>query len=116
MKVGVVASFDAAHSLPGYEGKCKDLHGHTYTVEVVVEGDVDGETNLIIDYNELRAILRKVIGRLDHGYLNDIIDYPTSERIAEHIREGILNEIPSTIKMVSVKVWEGKDKWVMIDE
>ena len=38
MKLGLVTEFDAAHSLPGYQGKCAHLHGHTYQVEVVVEG------------------------------------------------------------------------------
>jgi 6-pyruvoyltetrahydropterin/6-carboxytetrahydropterin synthase len=114
MKLGIVTSFDAAHSLIGYAGKCKDLHGHTYTVEVIVEGEPDPETNFIIDYGDLKKIVNGVLDGLDHKYLNEIIDHPTSEMIAMHIRDEISKEL-KTLRLISVKVWEGKDKWVMVE-
>ena len=49
MKLGVVTEFDAAHSLPGYQGKCAHMHGHTYQVEIVLEGEV-GEDGFVMDF------------------------------------------------------------------
>ena len=118
MKLGVVTHFDAAHSLPRYDGKCRNVHGHTYTVEVVVEGGVNPESNFIMDYMDLELILKGVLDRLDHRYLNDVLRYPTCEMIATYIKEELLKELSSKeppIKLVSVKIWEGKGKWVMIE-
>jgi 6-pyruvoyltetrahydropterin/6-carboxytetrahydropterin synthase len=56
MKLGMITEFDAAHSLPGYQGKCARLHGHTYQVEMVVEDDV-GENGFVIDFYQLKNIL-----------------------------------------------------------
>ena len=50
MKLGLIADFDAAHSLPGYQGKCANLHGHTYMVEVVIEGAI-GENGFVMDFS-----------------------------------------------------------------
>ena len=118
MKLGIITHFDAAHSLPGYEGKCKNVHGHTYKVEVIVEGEIDEETKFVIDYIELKAILEEFLTKLDHRYLNEIIDYPTSEMIVTYIKEELLKELQSKelpIILRSIKLWEGKDKWVMIE-
>jgi len=58
MKLGLVTEFDAAHSLPGYQGKCANLHGHTYQVEIVVEGDV-GVDGFVMDFYLLKKLLPK---------------------------------------------------------
>ena len=60
MKLGMVTEFDAAHSLPGYQGKCANLHGHTYQVEIVVEGDV-GEDGFVMDFYQLKKILAEAL-------------------------------------------------------
>jgi len=118
MKLGVVTHFDAAHSLPGYEGKCRNVHGHTYTLEVIVEGKVNPKTNFVLDYTELKKILGEVTDNLDHTYLNDLLGYPTCEKIVTYIKEEIIKKLSSKkppIKLISVKLWEGKGKWVMIE-
>lgn len=114
MKLGFISSFDAAHSLPAYEGKCKQTHGHTYKVEVVVEGDIDPRTHFVIDYFELRQQIEEVLSELDHTYLNDLIPYPSSEHIAQHIHKQLEKKLKD-VRLVSVKLWEGDNKWVMID-
>lgn len=66
-------SFDAAHHLHNYEGKCKNLHGHTYRLVITVSGYVD-EIGLVIDFGELKRIYREVIeDKLDHQYLNEVL-------------------------------------------
>ena len=84
MKIGLITEFDAAHSLPGYQGKCANLHGHTYQVEIVVEGDV-GNDGFVMDFYQLKKILAAALQDLDHGYLNDILKNPTAETIAQLI-------------------------------
>ncbi len=81
-----VFTFDSAHRLTDYQGKCSDLHGHTYKLEVSVAGHRD-HRGMVFDFGELKTLVEgQVINRFDHGYLNDILDInPTAENICEWI-------------------------------
>ena len=115
MKLGMIAEFDAAHSLPGYQGKCANLHGHTYQVEMVVVGN-EGEDGFVIDFYKLKEILGAVLQDLDHNCLNEILPNPTAETIAQWISERLKKEMETTsVRLFSLKLWEGKNKWVMLD-
>lgn len=115
MKLGLIAEFDAAHYLPGYQGKCANLHGHTYKVEVVVEGLV-GEKGFVMDFYDLKKVLASALADLDHRCLNDLLQNPTAELIAEMICRHLRQELAeSRTKLVSLKLWEGRNKWVMIE-
>jgi len=114
MKLGIVTHFDAAHSLPKYEGKCRSIHGHTYTVEVIVEGEINSETNFVMDYMDIKKVVKEVLEGLDHKYLNEIIEYPSCEKIAGHIKNELLKKLKG-VELTSVKLWEGKNQWVMIE-
>lgn len=115
MKLGLMAEFDAAHSLPGYPGRCARVHGHTYQVEVVVEGPV-GEDGFVVDFYRLKEILDEALKELDHSCLNDILPNPTAEKIATLICSRLSREMEdSPLRLVSLKLWEGRDKWVMVD-
>jgi len=86
-------SFDAAHRLPNYEGKCSRLHGHRWVLEVEVSGRV-GEDGMVVDFARLKDIVNSlVIGELDHSYLNDIVKNPTCENLLELIWGVLRNEI-----------------------
>jgi 6-pyruvoyltetrahydropterin/6-carboxytetrahydropterin synthase len=115
MKLGLITEFDAAHSLPGYQGKCANLHGHTYQVEIVVEGQVDLD-GFVMDFYQLKKILANAIQELDHNCLNELLANPTAELIAAWICQRLNQELEtSPVKLLSLKLWEGKNKWVMID-
>ena len=115
MKLGLIADFDAAHSLPGYQGKCANLHGHTYRVEVVIEGAV-GENGFVMDFFQLKKILNSALEDLDHRNLNDLLPNPTAENIAELLCGRLRHSLEGLqVSLVSIKLWEGKNKWVMID-
>lgn len=74
-------TFDSAHYLTNYYGKCEKLHGHTYTVEVTLEGEVQSN-GLVIDFVVLKRVVKKhVLNKLDHLLLNDVIENPSAERI-----------------------------------
>jgi len=118
MKLGVSADFSAAHSLPRYPGKCRNLHGHTYKVEVIVEGDKKPDTECVADFSELKAVVKEVLELVDHRYLNEIIEYPTSENIALFLKRELERKLKDSklgIFLYSLKLWEGEDKWVMIE-
>ncbi len=78
--------FEAAHRLPNVpEGhKCGRLHGHSFRVEIHVEGPVDKWTGWVIDFAEIKTAFKPLLDQLDHYYLNDIpgLENPTSENIA----------------------------------
>jgi 6-pyruvoyltetrahydropterin/6-carboxytetrahydropterin synthase len=115
MKLGMIAEFDAAHSLPGYQGKCANLHGHTYKVEMVITGPI-GEDGFVMDFYKLKEILGTAINDLDHRNLNDLLPNPTAEKIAQWIFDRLKKELDANpFGIVSLKLWEGKNKWVMID-
>lgn len=116
MKIGLSMEFDAAHHLPLHKGRCSQIHGHTYKVEVVLQGSV-GEDGMVMDFYDLKRVVKKVIDELDHTNLNSVLENPTAETIASHIRRRLKEELDhSGISLVAVKLWEGRDKWVMVDE
>ena len=107
--------FDAAHNLVHYHGKCEKLHGHTYRLRVVLEGTPDSE-GMIIDFIELKQIVKdKVISRLDHAYINDIIPQPSAENIAL----WVWHELEEIVKrenccLYEVHVWETETSCVIL--
>ena len=79
-------SFDSAHSLPNVpeDHKCRRLHGHTFHVEVQVSGPVGETSGWVMDYGQMKEVVRPVIAQLDHRHLNEIegLENPTSEHIS----------------------------------
>lgn len=112
------SSFDAAHFLPKYEGKCAFMHGHHWVVELGVEGRIDPETFMVIDFSELNKFLKEeVIARLDHRLVNDIITNPTAEVIAHWIQLAwkIWSEQKClAVNLVFVRVWETEDSYAEV--
>jgi len=114
MRLGITEYIDCAHLLPGH-AKCGQLHGHTYKVEVVIEGS-KGENGFVMDFFQLKKILGSVIEDLDHNNLNDLLPNPTAENIAELLCRRLRHSLEGLqVSLVSLKLWEGKNKWVMID-
>lgn len=81
--------FDAAHWLPGVpEGhKCRRLHGHTYRLEIALEGDPDPQLGWVTDYGEISGAVKPLLEELDHHCLNEIpgLENPTAEVLAAWI-------------------------------
>ena len=105
MKLGTVHYIDCAHFLPGHP-KCGQLHGHTYKVEVIIEGD--NKNGMIIDFADMKKSVNAVLQDYDHKSLNDYLSYPSVENICEllHVRLKDRLKFPFTIR-----VWEGDGKW-----
>lgn len=98
MLVTKIFTFDAAHALTRYYGKCERMHGHTYRLEVTVEGEVDSN-GLVIDFVLLkRLVKRHVLDHLDHHNLNDFFENPSTELVAEWIWNQ-LKDLPQHLKV-----------------
>jgi len=108
-------SFDAAHFLPGYAGKCANIHGHHWVVELGVKGVVDPDTGMVTDFGELSAFLKeKVVERFDHKLVNDIIENPTAENIAGRIVSFFnvwRDENCWVAELSFIRVWETEDSY-----
>jgi 6-pyruvoyltetrahydropterin/6-carboxytetrahydropterin synthase len=99
-------AFEAAHQLPWHPGRCRDLHGHSYRLEVTVEGPV-GDNGIVIDFSEVKGVVeREVISRFDHRYLNDLLDNPTAELIATDAWKRLE---AAGLAVVRLRLWETAD-------
>jgi len=105
--------FDAAHNLIRYHGKCEKLHGHTYRVDVTVEGKPD-EEQMVIDFLVLKKIVKsRVLDILDHSYLNDHIEQPTAESIAVWIWERLFSDLnQDNYHLYEISVFETETSFV----
>lgn len=84
-------TFDAAHHLHLYEGKCKSLHGHTYKLVITVSGFVN-EIGICIDFSDIKKMYEEAIkNRLDHRYLNEVL--PLMNTTAENMIVWIWEEL-----------------------
>jgi 6-pyruvoyltetrahydropterin/6-carboxytetrahydropterin synthase len=108
----VTSEFEAAHFIPGYQGKCARLHGHNWKIEVAVSGDELNELGMIIDFKDFKIAVNKVVDSLDHYYLNEMASFkniaPTAENIAKYIYEQLAasDTFSGTARLQYVKVWE----------
>ncbi len=98
MEVFKEFTFESAHRLPNVpeEHKCFRLHGHSYSVVVVVEGPVGQETGWVQDFADLKCAFSPLRKCLDHNYLNEIpgLENPTSEVLAEWIWDRLIGVLP----------------------
>ena len=111
MRTSVTRSFtfEAAHQLPWHPGKCQRLHGHSYRLEVTVEGPI-GDQGIVVDFSDIRRVVqREVIERFDHRYLNDLLENPTAELIAHEIWKSVE---AADLAVSHIRLWETPDSWV----
>lgn len=120
-EIKVLGEFSSAHRLKNYKGKCENLHGHNWKVEVIVSGEVLDKTGLIIDFGVLKEKLNFVLKQLDHKNLNKIPFFyrtnPTSENISYYIfkkMKSLLKNFP--VRIEKVTVWENEKQCASFSE
>ncbi len=113
-EVTIRKSFSAAHLLKEIGGKCEELHGHNFIVEVSAASETLDEDGLLIDFRLLKRWTDDVLEGLDHKYLNELECFkgtnPSSERIARFLFERIDEKAgPAKVPLTRVTVWESEN-------
>ncbi|MDD3274794.1 MAG: 6-carboxytetrahydropterin synthase QueD [Candidatus Omnitrophica bacterium] len=113
----VQGSFSSAHNLRGYKGKCEDLHGHNWVVEITVESGKLDKIGMVLDFKFLKKELGACLEKMDHKYLNRLEYFkkvnPTSENIACYIYRRLRTRIPG---LKRVTVWENASSSAAYEE
>jgi 6-pyruvoyltetrahydropterin/6-carboxytetrahydropterin synthase len=112
-EVSVEETFAAGHALRGYRGKCENVHGHNYRVRITVAGEQLDAAGLLVDFSELKRVLRAAIERLDHQFLNDVPPFdvvnPSAENMARYFHDELARELPvasNGAQIAEVRIWE----------
>lgn len=110
----IETGFASAHQLRGYKGKCENLHGHNWKVQVYVRAEKLNDIDIAIDFHDLKTLTGEVVLQLDHKFINDIFPFteknPSSENIAKWIFESLKEKLSGhdNVKVSAVKVWESE--------
>lgn len=112
-EVTIKKDFAAAHRLSDIGGKCEDLHGHNFAVEVTLGAPgLDGQ-GLLVDFRDVKKWLGEILDELDHKCLNDVPYFsatnPSSENVARFIYDRISAKLPDGLAVARVTVWESED-------
>ena len=126
-------SFESAHALDGYDGLCREIHGHSYRLFVTIKGEpVSEEGNpklgMVMDFGDLKRIVnREIVDRLDHSFTIrrtatngpliemlqshythiHVVDWqPTSENMLRDMATRLLPAMPAGIRLVALKLYE----------
>ena len=112
-EVSVEETFSSGHALRGYKGKCENVHGHNYRVRVTLAGPQLNPVGLLVDFAELKRVLRGIIAGIDHQFLNDLEPFRTVNPSAEHLAKYFyvqtargLRDLGEGAGISEVIVWE----------
>ena len=113
-EVTIIKSFSAAHLLAEIGGKCEELHGHNFKVEVTVAAEELNSNGLLIDFRFLKKVLVEILEEIDHKYLNTLTSFagknPSAENIAKYIFEKMDLKVKTAgVNMVRIKIWESEN-------
>jgi 6-pyruvoyltetrahydropterin/6-carboxytetrahydropterin synthase len=119
--LNVKASYDSAHFLRNYNGKCENLHGHHYVVEAAMQFQEVGEGGIAYDFTEAKRHLREIADGLDHQNINDLEPFTEIEPSAENQARWIFQEMRRRMgehgeALVYVRVWETPNQWAQYSE
>lgn len=123
--------FNAAHRLMKHGGECRNLHGHTWLIEAVVEGAVREPSGMVADFQDLKPRFKSVINDYDHAVILNKADRvlppdydlkrvlmegePTCENLAAKLFVELAKVLHAELRLSSVRVWESKDASATMD-
>jgi 6-pyruvoyltetrahydropterin/6-carboxytetrahydropterin synthase len=113
-EVTVEDTFAAGHYLRNYRGKCENPHGHNYKVRVTLAGESLDKAGLLLDFKDLRHVMKHVIDRLDHQMINDLAPFtelnPSAENLAKYFFDEtntkLSDETAGRVKVKDVTIYE----------
>ena len=97
-EVMIERNFSSAHQLRGYKGKCENLHGHNYKIEIYARGSELDNIGLLVDFVELKEAADEVVAYLDHRNINELPPFdeelnPSAENLARYILERVASRV-----------------------
>lgn len=108
MKLYIDSTIAAAHYLPNYPGACQNMHGHTWRIEVWLQGEVDPTTGMLVDFR----FVKDIVNFCDHCVLNEVLPQEYLPPTAENLATYFLRMIPQATK---VRVWESNHCYAEVD-
>ena len=119
--VEIRRTFSAAHQLKGYDGDCRNLHGHNYSVVVNVAAEKLNDIGIALDFKLLKAALDELLSKFDHHNLSELPEFravnPTSEVLARHIYRALGEKLNGDgIKVTWVRIGESENSAVTYSE
>ena len=113
-EVTVEDTFAAGHYLRNYKGKCENPHGHNYKIRVTLAAEELDKAGLLLDFKDLREVMKQVIERLDHQMINEIEPFtvinPSAENLAKYFYHesyvGLQRATNQRVRVKSVTVFE----------
>jgi 6-pyruvoyltetrahydropterin/6-carboxytetrahydropterin synthase len=99
----VKKKFSAAHYLENYQGKCENMHGHTFQIEIHIEANELDSSGIAIDFQTLKDYLESILP--DHQVLNDVFEFPPS---AENLARHFFRQIKQVYPVSKVVIWESE--------
>ena len=113
-EVTIIKSFSSAHLLAQIGGKCEELHGHNFKVEVTLAAPDLNESGLLIDFRVVKKWLSVILDQMDHKHLNELPCFaginPSAENIAKYIYTSMEPKATeSQVRIARIKVWESEN-------
>jgi 6-pyruvoyltetrahydropterin/6-carboxytetrahydropterin synthase len=111
-EVMIERNFSSAHQLRGYKGKCENLHGHNYKIEIYARGRELDNIGLLVDFGELKEAADEVVQYLDHRNINELPPFdvelnPSAENLARYILERVASRVgDERVRVYKVRCFE----------
>ncbi len=111
-EVMIERNFSSAHQLRGYKGKCENLHGHNYKIEIYARGRELDNIGLLVDFGELKAAADEIVNYLDHRNINELPPFdvelnPSAENLARYILERVASSVgDERVQVYKVRCFE----------
>ena len=111
-EVMIERNFSSAHQLRGYKGKCENLHGHNYKIEIYARGRELDNIGLLVDFGELKGAADEVVQYLDHRNINELEPFdeelnPSAENLARYILERVASRVgDERVQVYKVRCYE----------
>jgi 6-pyruvoyltetrahydropterin/6-carboxytetrahydropterin synthase len=111
-EVMIERNFSSAHQLRGYKGKCENLHGHNYKIEIFARGEELNNIGLLIDFGDLKSAADEIVKYLDHRNINELPPFdeelnPSAENLARYILEYVNGRVgDERVQVYKVRCFE----------
>ena len=106
-EVMIERNFSSAHQLRGYRGKCENLHGHNYKIEIDARGNELNNIGLLVDFVELKQAADDLVAYVDHKNLNDLEPFVEAQNpSAENVARFFLEKLASKINDARVQIYK----------